>query len=237
MSNNYFNFKQFSITQKLSAMKVGTDGVLLGAWANCNAAKTILDIGTGTGLIAIMMAQRSKANITAIEIETNAYDEATENVKNCKWNERITVVNSSLQQFANMQNTKYDLIVCNPPFFKNSKEPVCKEKTMARHNKYLNSNELIKYANGFLCENGIISLIIPAELLNDYTQDAENNNLHLIRKTEVKPTPEKKPKRLLLEFSNTKTVCLTNMLIVEEFGRHKYSDEYKQLTKDFYKLM
>ena len=120
MGNNYFQFKQFRIEQEKSAMKVGTDGILLGAWVNISKVKSILDIGTGTGLIALMLAQRCDANITGIEIESSAAEEALENANNTPWKNRLTIQNISLQEFSTTSKNKFDLIVSNPPFFEKS---------------------------------------------------------------------------------------------------------------------
>ena len=120
MPNDYFKFKQFTIHQDKCAMKVGTDGVLLGAWAECANAKGILDIGTGTGLIALMIAQRSNAKIDAVEIDETASKQAKENIKKSLWNDRIEILNISFQDFSKSTNEKYDLIVSNPPYFQNS---------------------------------------------------------------------------------------------------------------------
>ncbi len=234
MKSNIFQFKQFSIQQNISAMKVGTDGVLLGAWANCQSAKKVLDIGTGTGLIAIMLAQRCNALIHAIEINKNAYTEAKVNANNCKWSNRISVQHISLQEFEKTCNAKYDLIVSNPPFFENSQPSTLAERNLARHTITLNCTELMLFANQHLTEQGLFSVIIPYSLLEEYTETAKQNNLFVKRQTNIKPTPTKNTKRVLLELSKQKIQYQPETIILEEFGRHQYSHEYKKLTSDFY---
>lgn len=235
MSEKSFVFKKFQISQSRSAMKVGTDGVLLGAWADCSLAQKILDVGTGTGLIAIMLAQRSEnAKITAIEIDKNAYSEALENIKNCTWNKRISLQNISLQNFSLVSYEKYDLIVCNPPFFKNSKVSENEGRTIARHEKTLNSEDLIVAAKKILSNKGRLAIIIPAENFTDYIEKATKAGFFLTKKVAVKPTPNKQVKRLLLEFSKQEQVCQMAELVVEEFDRHHYSQAYRKLTADFY---
>jgi tRNA1Val (adenine37-N6)-methyltransferase len=233
MANNYFEFKQFTIYQDGSAMKVGTDGVLLGAWANTNNKKHILDIGTGTGLIAIMAAQRNNiAVIDAIEIDTEASKQALENVKRTKWSDRINIVNSSLQDY--ITDKKYDLIISNPPFFNNSTKAAGKQRTDARHTYSLPHNDIVLFAKKHLADNGVLSLILPVNEGEDFIKFGKENLLYCSKKTFVIPKPDSQPKRLLLEFSlqncDTQIDCFTS----ETEKRHIYTEEYKKLTKDFY---
>jgi len=233
MANNYFEFKQFTIYQDGSAMKVGTDGVLLGAWADINNKKNILDIGTGTGLIAIMAAQRnSNALIDAIEIDSEASKQALENVKRTKWCDRINVINISLQDF--ITDMKYDLIVSNPPFFNNSTKAAEKQRTDARHTYSLPHHEIILFAKNHLSDNGILSLILPIKEGEELITFGVNNQLYCSRKTFVIPKPGSQPKRLLLEFSVHNCDTQIDYFTSETEKRHIYTDEYKKLTKDFY---
>ncbi len=142
-------------------MKVGTDGVLLGAWADCDNAKRILDIGTGTGLIALMMAQRSQAQIDAIEIDEHASEQAIENVNRSPWASRVNVINKSLQDYSKVENKAYDLIVSNPPYFQNSMFAPDKKRTDARHNSNLELEDLLKGAKKLLSNDGKLSIILP----------------------------------------------------------------------------
>ncbi|MBI9065821.1 MAG: methyltransferase [Salinivirgaceae bacterium] len=234
MANSYFKFKQFSITQENSAMKVGTDGVLLGAAVNCTKTFNILDIGTGTGLIAIMLAQRCNANIDAIEIDTEAYTEALLNVSNCKWTDRISIHHSSFQEFAKKTKPRYDLIISNPPFFSNSLNTPKESRTLARHNDSLTANDLFKGVKKLLSENGSFWIIIPTLSFEEYKNEASLFDFFCNNILWVKPTPEKAPKRVIAEFSKNNCKLIEKELIVESGGRHIYSEEYKALTKDFY---
>ncbi len=234
MANNYFQFKQFTIHQEKSAMKVGTDGVLLGAWADCQKAAQILDIGTGTGLIAIMLAQRSDAIIDAVELENNAACEAELNASACKWKNRIIVCNKSIQQFAAITNKKYDLIVSNPPYFTQSQKTNNEARNFARHNDSLSVSDLFNAVDKLLAENGSFSLIIPTEALPLFLENAKSIGLTCYKKLWIWPTPEIKPKRILLSFSKQNINLKEHNLIIETTGRHRYSSEYKNLTKDFY---
>lgn len=235
MANNFFKFKQFVINQEKTAMKVGTDGVLLGAWADCLDKKNILDIGAGTGLISLMLAQRNEnAKIHAIEIEKEASCQAKENIDNSIWENRISVENISFQKFYENTNEKYDLIVSNPPYFINSLKNPKKEKTLARHSDFLPYEEIILGSSKILNEKGLLSVILPINESLLFVKLAEEKSLFCIRKTEIKPNYNKTSKRLLLEFSFEKKETKTDILTIETDQRHSYTEEYKRLTKDFY---
>ncbi len=234
MPNNYFRFKKFTVYQDKCAMKVGTDGVLLGAWANCDKSKNILDIGTGTGLISLMMAQRSKAQIDAIEIDIKACEQAQENVKKSPWKSRINIIHKSLQDFTQDENKKYDLIVSNPPYFQNSLIAPDENRTNARHNSSLEYKDIINAANKFLTDQGSLGIILPYLEGNMFILKAVENNLFCVRQTKVLPNPGKHAKRLLLEFKKIKMPLVEQEIIIELNKRHEYSEAYKNLTKDFY---
>lgn len=232
MSNPYFQFKQFTIYQDRCAMKVGTDGVLLGAWADVSSAHSILDIGTGTGLIALMVAQRSGAFVTALEMDVEASKQALENVERSPWNEKIKVVNLSLQEYDSLM--KYDHIISNPPYFNQSLKSPKEGRTTARHTDTLSYDDLLKGVVRLLDEQGIFSVILPFSEKERFVTLAEQYNLYPARITEVLPTPISTPKRFMAEFSFQQVECQQKSLIIESAGRHQYSDEYKQLTEQFY---
>lgn len=233
MGNNYFQFKQFRIVQEKSAMKVGTDGILLGAWANISEVKSILDVGTGTGLIAIMLAQRCDANITGIEIEKNAAKEALININKTPWKDRFAIQNISLQDFGLASKDKFDLIVSNPPFFEKSLKTADKNRKLARHNDSLSFTDLIINTKSLLTQKGHLAVILPFKPAQDFIEIAESEGLNLVRMTMIKPKVAKNANRCLMEFSRIKVDLAKNYLIVyDEIGG--YSKEFKLLTKDFY---
>jgi tRNA1Val (adenine37-N6)-methyltransferase len=234
MPNDYFRFKQFTIYQDKCAMKVGTDGVLLGSWADCKNAKSILDIGTGTGLIALMLAQRSNVKIDAVEIDEEASSQAKENVAKSDWKDSIQILNLPFQEFCKSTNAKYDLIVSNPPYFQNSLFAPDKKRTDARHNSNLELEELLDGAIKLLNDNGVFSLILPYVEGTMFILKASEKNLFCTCQTKVLPRPNREPKRLLLEFMKIKKPLVEQEIIIELNKRHEYSDAYKNLTKEFY---
>jgi len=238
MGNPYFQFKQFTVYHDLCAMKVGIDGVLLGAWANVENAEQILDIGTGSGLIALMLAQRNEnALIDAIDMEKSAIQQAGINIQNSAWKERIKAQHISLQDFALTAKNKYDLIVSNPPFFVNSLKTPEKERTNARHTESLTHEQLILLSKSLLAPNGKICIILPVKEGNLCKAFAEKSGLFCSKIVSVFPKPEAEAKRLLLEFSTEKQEMETSELTIETAVRHQYSAEFTELAKDFYLKM
>lgn len=236
MINNYFQFKQFQINQDKAAMKVGTDGVLLGAWVDVDDCNEILDIGTGTGLIALMLAQRnSVANITAIDIEKDAVKQAEENFRMSPWLSRLCVKEAALKVFAGNCNKQFDLIICNPPFFKGSLKSNDLKRNLARHSDALPFNQLIEEAYSLNVQNGKFAVILPTDREQEFLSEIRAYNYNLIRRLNVKPTCKKPSVRVLLEFRKGEgTISDEATIVREDKGRHGYSDEYKRLTREFY---
>ena len=234
MPNPFFRFKQFTVYHDRCAMKVGTDGVLLGAWARVSQARHILDIGTGTGLIALMLAQRSDAMITAIDIDEGAVAQATDNAGNSPWTSRIRVLKQDLCQYATDQ--RFDVIVSNPPYFIDSLKCSDNQRNTARHTDTLDASRLLCKASELLHPEGHFSLIIPAEQVPQIQRLGEECGLYLTRHTAVITRPGLPPKRALLEFRKTNGTCQTDELVIE-LDRHVYSEDYIALTREFYLKM
>lgn len=220
-------------------MKIGTDGVLLGAW--CRALPTdkhLLDIGTGTGVIALQLAQRTihiQSRVDAVEIDHTAYLKAQENFDRSEWAERLKLHCLALQTFAqNTPPSSFDHIVSNPPYFVDSLTSPDAGRTQARHTRSLSYSELIAACNTLLKPDGRISLILPAAEGEIMTGIALRGGFHLSRRTEVWSTPRSGPKRLLLEFSRHECVTETSSLVIEDAGPGSFSEEYRALTRDFY---
>ena len=236
-----FKFKQFTIHQDRTAMKVGTDGVLLGAWAPiAPTAQCILDIGTGTGLIALMLAQRYPSlNITAIDIDKSSIEQATENIKNSPFAQYITTHHTSLQSYN--PEEKYDAIVCNPPYFVASLKCPDSQRTQARHTDSLSFDELLSHSARLLNDEGSLSVILPVAEGNQLIALASQYGFTLTQQVHVLPTPTSAPKRLLMHFTkksmvNSQQSIVDSQLIIE-LARHQYTPEYITLTRDFYLKM
>lgn len=234
MPNQEFVFKQFKINQAKCAMKVGTDAVLLGAWVNHPSAKTALDIGTGTGIIAIMLAQKVGAKIDAIDIDENAFVQANENIMMCSWKDRINLHHISLQQFANENSSRYDLIVSNPPYFVDSSKANEESRTNARHTDQLPYIDLLNGVLKLLNPTGKFYVILPKKESELFCELADENKLFLTKRTKVITRTDKEEKRLLMRFEFTPKTLSEDSLTIEEDERHSYTNEYKELTKEYY---
>jgi len=234
MPNNWFSFKQFTVKQDKTAMKVGTDGVLLGAWTNVTECENILDIGTGTGLIALMLAQRAEAQIDTIEIDSEAAKQAEENIAESPWSKRIRVFCSSFQDFYPGRLSRYDLIVCNPPFFNNSLKANTQPRSLARHNDSLSLKELISGSKSILKPFGKLSIITPAENEKLAVSLAEENSLYPMRILRIRPIPGREFKRVLMDFSFSLPTINESEICIETGIRHQYSKEYIDLTREYY---
>ncbi len=231
-----FRFKQFSVLNHKSAMKVGTDGVLLGAWADVNEAQSVLDVGTGTGLIALMLAQRCMAEIVGIEIEPNAAEEAQINFYESPWNDRLRVEMIDFVEYADTCTSQFDVIVSNPPYFVNSLECDDEKRQKARHTSSLSYENLISGAVSLLNDNGHLCLITPSDVENLIENIVTKNKCYIINKVYVCPIVGGEAKRILWKISKTEEKCETSRLEIEK-ARHEYTDDYISLTKDYYLKM
>lgn len=233
MENNSFTFKHFTIHQEKCAMKVGTDGTLLGAWARTNLEnpQRILDIGTGTGLIALMMAQRFPlAKVTAIDIDHDAFIQASQNIALSPYHQRIEVLNISLQQYALTIERAFEVIVCNPPFFTNSLQCPNIQKNIAKHTISLSFRELCKHVSRLLSDDGAFSVIVPIERKNDMIYEAALSQMFMQKSYSVKTTPHKSARRVLLSFCKHKNYVEDDVEYTITIG----DDLYKHLTSPFY---
>lgn len=234
-----FQFKQFTIQQDRCAMKVGTDGVLLGAWAPVsNYPFSILDIGAGTGLIALMLAQRSTAEqIDAIEIDDDAYEQAVENFEESKWGDRLFCYHAGLDEFVEeMHDEEYDIIVSNPPFYSENYSSGNEQRDKARFTESLPFEHLIEAVSILLSKNGIFSVIIPFKEEEKLIAIAAEFDLYPAKITRVKGTPDTEIKRSLMAFTRQQAEAKFDELVIET-ARHQYTPEYTALTKDFYLKM
>jgi len=238
MSLSPFQFKQFSVGQDRCAMKIGTDGVLLGAWAPIeHAPNSILDVGAGTGVIALQLAQRSNASlIDAIEIDEDAYEQCTENFEESPWNDRLFCYHASFQEFVSEIDEQYDLIVSNPPFYSEDYKTRNPARNKARFSEALPTEHLINGAALLLSERGVFATIIPESSIITFLDIAKKAGFYLNKLVSVKGTPNSPIKRYLLALSFKKTAFKEQSLIIET-KRHDYTKEYLNLVQDFYLKM
>lgn len=234
-----FQFKQFSIQQDRCAMKVGTDGVLLGAWCPIeNKPFSILDIGTGTGLIALMLAQRSFAEqIDAIEIDEEAYEQAVDNFENSSWSDRLFCFHAGLDEFMEEPEDEYDLIVSNPPFYCEDYKTSNEQRDTARFQDAMPFEDLVEAADLLLSENGIFAVIIPYKEEERFIDLCAEFELYPVRVTRVKGTYDSPIIRSLLAFKRYELSTLSADELVIETARHHYTEDYIALTQDFYLKM
>lgn len=233
-----FQFKKFAIHQDQCAMKVGTDGVLLGAWASLNhQPETILDIGAGTGLIALQLAQRSMAEtIDAIELDENAYEQCVANFEGSPWADRLFCYHAGFDEFVEEIEDQYDLIVSNPPFYAEEMGSGDTSRDQARQSSSLPFDELLKGVSGLLSEGGLFSVVIPYKEEQRFVALAATSGLYPKRITRVKGNPNVDYKRSLIEFGFSKSDIEESELTIER-GRHQYTEEYIRLTEAFYLKM
>lgn len=235
MKGNQFAFKQFTIRQDKCTMKVNTDAVLLGAWVMPDSALSILDIGTGTGVVALMLAQKSNANILAIDIDKDSIEQATENIIACPFKASIQTLHISFQEFAKLRQYKFDLIVSNPPFYPNSVKILNQPRSLARHAETLPFEELIDGVAELLNEDGRFCLILPKQEAEVFAKIAKQKNLYLVKLLRVRTKHDKETeKRHLMEFQFKESARDESTLIIERDHHFDYTEEYKALTRDYY---
>ena len=231
-----FQFKQFAIKQDKCAMKVGTDGVLLGSWTPIhNHPRTILDIGAGTGLLSLMLAQRTHAEqIDAVEIDAEAHIQAVENFEDSPWGDRLFCYHAHIEQYAQEVEEEYDLIVSNPPFFSENYKTPSKQRDLARFQEALPLDLLIEVVEYFLSENGIFSVIVPLKEEDKIIYLAAEYALYPLKVTRVRGNETSELKRSMIAFSREKHELIPLDELTIEIKRHQYTPDYKELTKDFY---
>ena len=233
-----FTFKQFQVNQDRCAMKIGTDGVLLGAWTPLiNNPFNVLDIGAGTGILSLMLAQRSNAEqIDAIEIDEDAYEQCVENFEASPWGDKLFCFHAGLDEFVDEPEDEYDLIISNPPFYTDDYKSDNTSRDLARFEDALPFEELIEAAALLLSDNGIFSVIIPYKEEERFVSLCKELDLFPLKITRVKGTPTTEIKRSLLAFCRIEQTPLIDELVIE-ISRHNYTPEYIELTKDFYLKM
>ncbi len=228
-----FRFKQFKVEDDRSTMKVGTDAVLLGAWADAGSAKNMLEIGTGSGVIALMLAQRSETKIEAIDIDKNSIEQAHENFQNSPWANRLNAIDSSLKDFCKSSSEKFEVIVSNPPFFNNSLTSPKQKKTRSKHTGELSYEDLLHGIVHFLAPNGNVFLILPHTESKIFVKLAQQNHLYVNKELLIRPKKEKAANRVLMELSFRETEKESTEIYLRE-PDNSFSKAYSDLCQDYY---
>ena len=235
MESNTFYFKQFQVRQDRCAMKVGTDGVLLGAWANVEGCESALDIGTGGGVIALMLAQRAPAaQIHAVEVEQEAFLQARENAAASPWSDRVHVVHQAIQEYARSAPQRYDLLVSNPPFFSGGVLSHNQDRNSVRHTVKLPHGELLTAVQRLIAPQGRFCVILPYIEGLRFVEMAASYHLYCVDMLQVRSKPGKPVERLLMQFEGEERETRTRDLVIHGEGSSDWTEEYKALTRDFY---
>lgn len=230
-----FQFKQFTVQQDRCAMKVGTDGIMLGAWAEVDTAGTILDIGAGTGIIALMLAQRtSEAKIHGIDIDGVACAQASSNFEAAPWKDRLSIIQESIQDYARTTRTTYDLIASNPPFFSGGTFGMKEERAIARQTVRMPHGDLLIAVRQLLAENGRFCMVLPYLEGLRFQERAQEYHLFCTKVTEVHPRATMPVNRLLMQFEQEEKPAVTNQLIIRDNENEgSYTEAYRELLQDF----
>jgi tRNA1Val (adenine37-N6)-methyltransferase len=230
MANVFFRFKQFEVYHNRCAMKVGTDGVLLGAWVETGSAQRILDVGTGSGLIALILAQHSIARVDGVEFDKEAASQAAENISNSLWSDRMQIIESD---FSNFSNGLYDLIVSNPPYFRKSLKAPVKERNQARHTDTLSYETLVRKSASMLMSEGRFAVVLPFDVADVFEDMCWQQKLYTSKRCEVSSIEGQAPKRVLLEFSRFRKTIERTFLALST-PDHQQSIAFSELTADLY---
>lgn len=233
MSDSTFRFRQFTIQQDKCAMKVGTDAVLLGSWIDPKCSTHILDIGTGTGLIALMLAQKSTAEIDAVDIDEQAFEQARENFRISAWADRIRAYHEPFQDFSKNSKKKYDLVVSNPPYFHHASKPCEEARLNARHNDQLSFVELIQGVKRVLADEGRFCVILPSKEGLEFMDLSQRNGLFCHEIIRVKTKADKNEKRLMMEFGFRVGLLHDHEISIQEEDS-RFTDEYVEMTREYF---
>ncbi len=233
MDTRPFFFKKFGLFHHRSTMKIGTDAIMLSRWVEVNDDDTVLDIGTGCGLIPLMLAQKGLRHADAVEIDGDSFEEASQNFRNSVWNEKLTAFHCDIRSFADSNVGRYDLVVSNPPFFVGDNRPVNHKKDLARHAGNLSFSELLSVAKKVLKPSGRFALVLPEVESRMFLKEAENQGFYLQKIMKIVPIEGKQPNRVNMQLVlyDVETLCETFII---RHADHSYTKDFKLFLKDYY---
>lgn len=234
MDQRPFFFKKFALFHHRSTMKIGTDAILLARWVEVNENDAVLDIGTGCGLIPLMLAQKGVKRADAVEIDRDSYEEAVQNFSNSAWKSRLFAVNDDVKHYSEICTKKYDLIVSNPPFFFGDNIPEKAKKGLARHTNTLSYNDLLIAVKKLLKPDGRFALVLPARESVTFLKDAENQGFYLKKEMKIVPVEGKEPNRINMQLVVNQTDKTETEIFVLRNADHSFTKDYKEFLKDYY---
>ena len=234
MDQRPFFFKRFALFHHRSTMKIGTDAILLGRWVEVNGDDEVLDIGTGCGLLPLMLAQKGIKSADAVEIDHDSYEEAAQNFSNSAWKSRLFAINDDIKHYAELCTKKYDLVVSNPPFFFGDNIPEKEKKGLARHTNTLSYNDLLVSVKKLLKPDGRFALVLPARESLTFLKDAENQGFFLKKEMKIVPIEGKEPNRINMQLVVNQVDKVESETFVLRHPDHSFTKEYKEFLKDYY---
>ena len=234
MDQRPFFFKRFALFHHRSTMKIGTDAILLARWVDVNENDEVLDIGTGCGLIPLMLAQKGVKSVDAVEIDKDSCDEAAQNFSNSAWKSQLFAINDDVKDYADSCTKKYDLIVSNPPFFFGDNIPEKAKKGLARHTNTLSYNDLLISVKKLLKPEGRFALVLPARESKTFLKDAENQGFYLKKEMKIVPIEGKEPNRINMQLVVNQVDKIESEIFVLRNQDHSFTKDYKEFLKDYY---
>lgn len=234
MDSRPFFFKKFGMFHHRSTMRVGTDAVLFARWVGVSCSDRVLDVGTGSGIIPLILAQREAGRVDAIELDFDSCEEARQNFEISVWSDKLAVFNEDVRFFADNAKGKYDLIVSNPPFYSSDVKPIREKKVMARHVSTLSYQDLLVSARKMLKDDGRLAVVLPYYESRLFIKDAEKQGFYLQKEFLISPIEGKEPNRVNLQFGLNNQQCDDRVLFTIRNKDYLYTEEYKEFLKDFY---
>jgi len=229
-----FFFKKFGLFHHRSTMKIGTDAILLARWTEVSDNDDVIDIGTGCGLIPLMLAQKGIKSADAVEIDNDSYEEAAQNFSNSAWNSRLSAIHDDIKNYAEICEKKYDLVVSNPPFYFGDNIPEKAKKGLARHTNTLSYNDLLSAVKKIMKPEGRFSLVLPAIESKTFLKDAENQGFYLEKELLIVPIEGKEPNRINMQLVVSQVDNIKTETFVLRHPDHSFTKEYKDFLKDYY---